>query len=260
MSHWDNLWNKRKGNSQDINTETDPIYLILERVQPYIDNVFKYNILEFGCGQGLRTTIFARENGWTPFYLDSSPDAIELVEENYSFHFGNEKLPIIYQEDVFEYSGDKSKIVWSAGLNEHFFGEDRDRIFQAMADASNDLVLVIVPNSLNIPYRLTKFVREIIGNWPFGDEKPFTPGELRMRMENAGMEVIEMGGLGAILSPYRWFFLGTSWAPKLLRNPTPFSKLNKYLRKKDLSFNSFNAKFGREIYAIGRVNQIDRFD
>lgn len=257
MSHWDSLWSKRKSEPIFISEKTDPIYLILNRFN--LMSVRRpETIVEFGCGQGLRTTIFAKRTGATPIYVDSSPEALELAIQNHKQWFSGpaDTAPITFLNDVLHYKGPKGTLVWSAGLNEHFFGEDRKKIFEAMRNASKEYVLVIVPNAWNIPYRLTKFYRERRGTWPFGAEQPFSIRELEKRMEEAGLDVLSSEGVGALLSPYRWFWLGSSTATKLLKKPTPFDWLNRKLISKDLDFNSkINKYFGREIYVLGRIKK-----
>lgn len=259
MSHWDELWEKRNNERIEINPSTDPIYLILREFLKSHPNFLinkPQTIVEFGCGQGLRTTLFARQTGAKPIYVDNSHKALELAIKNYDDYFKGGEEPIALLNDVLHYKGPKGTLVWSAGLNEHFFENDRGKIFEAMRNASEEYVLVIVPNAWNLPYRLTKFYRQLRGTWPFGAEQPFSIRELKSRMEEAGLNEVSTAGIGAFLSHYRWFWLGSPTATKLLKNPTPFNWLNKKLIKKDLDFNSrINKYFGREIYAIGKVKK-----
>ncbi len=151
---------------------------------------------------------------------------------------------------------DQYDIVWSVGLHEHFQGENRQKAFDEMYRISKPggICIVIVPNSLNLPYRLTKRFEEMLGVWPYGDEFPFTRWELSERLHRSGFNNVETVGIGALLSMYRWFLHDTRYANKLLRNPTPFKSLNGLLRRIDLDIspgNYLNNIFGRELGSKG---------
>ncbi len=65
---------------------------------------------------------------------------------------------------------------------------------------SGGQVIVIVPNALNLFYRLWKKVFEMQGKWEYGFEKPFAILELRKRMRNAGLVPLKAGGVGILSS------------------------------------------------------------
>ena len=249
--HWNSQWHDRKEKKASVNPETDPLYKLLQ----YFIREHKSLILEVGSGSGLRTLSFAKERGLEPILLDFSENALKFAVQNAqdlgvtaNFIMGD-ALNTPTKSDMFD-------VVWSGGVYEHFRGEDRQKTFDEMYRIlkPGGTGIVIVPNSLNAPYRITKKFKETLGTWPFGDEYPFTKWELAQRMRKSGFKDVESVGIGALLSPYRWFFLGTSYAGRFLENPTPFKALNEHLKRIDLSIgpnNHFNNIFGREVGVKG---------
>lgn len=61
-------------------------------------------------------------------------------------------------------------------------------------------MIVIVPNALNLPYRITKKILEVRNLWEYGFEKPFTIFELKRRMRNAQVTPIKTSGVQVITS------------------------------------------------------------
>jgi len=234
-----------------IDLTTDPIYKILQYFVPQPQS----SLIEIGCGTALRTLHFAQQHDVQATLFDYSDTALGLATEN-ARDLG--VAATVIKGDLLDnpLPSNQFDIVWSAGLNEHFRGEDRQRAIDEMYRICKPggTCIIIVPNSLNAPYRLTKFFRDICGKWPFGSEYPFTKWELTVRMKKSGLKKVETVGIGAPLSIFRWFFLGTRYANKLLKNPTPFDNLNRILRRIDLdvsSTNYINNIFGREIGSKG---------
>jgi SAM-dependent methyltransferase len=248
------LWNKRwhgRKEKTSIDLETDPIYRLLEYFVPQPHS----SIIEIGCGTGLRTLHFAKQYGLETTLFDYSDVALELAAEN-ARNLGVSANTI--NGDLLNNSlaSDRYDIVWSAGLHEHFRGEDRQRAFNEMYRICKPggICIIIVPNSLNPPYRLIKRFKEMLGTWPFGDEYPFTRWELSDRLHRSGFNGVKTVGIGALLSIYRWFLLDLRYANKLLKNPTPFASLNGLLQRIDLDIstaNYLNNLFGREVGALG---------
>ena len=249
--YWNRFWRERGKKRYPIDLEIDPIYKLLEYFVPQPTS----SIIEIGCGMGLRTLHFAKKHGLEATLFDYSDVALELAAEN------AEDLEVraeIINGDLLNnlLDSDRYNIVWSVGLYEHFCGEDRQRAFDEIYRICKPggTGIVIVPNSLNLPYRLTKKFRETLQKWPFGYEKPFSRWELGDRMLKSGFKDVETVGIGALLSMYRWFLHGTSYANRFLKNPTPFKSLNEHLQRIDLDIstgNYLNNIFGRELGSRG---------
>lgn len=248
---WNKRWLGRQERTCSIDFETDPVYKLLEYFVPQPHS----SIIEIGCGAGLRTLHFARKYNLEATLFDYSHVALERATNN-ARELGVPADTV--NGDLLDNSlpSDCYDIVWSAGLHEHFRGEERQRTFDEMYRICKPggVCIIIVPNSLNFPYRLTKMLKETFGTWPFGDEHPFTRWELGKRLQRSGFGGVKTVGIGALLSMYRWFLLDLGCANRLLKNPTPFSGLNCRLRNIDLDIstaNHLNNIFGREVGALG---------
>jgi len=249
---WGQLWLARERRGRvTIDPKLDPVLKMLEYFAPNSHGT----ILEVGAGTGLRTMHFAKRHRLKAAYLDLSVDVLGLIaRREQEIRFRGRKVQGDARHMPFE-SG-SFDIVWSADLCEHFVGPERQTVFDEMVRVckKGGRVIVIVPNSYNIPYCLTKAFKSLFGGWPYGIEKPFTPAELVARMRAAGLRNVKMYGIGALLAHYRWFFHDTSLAGKLLRNPTGIPLLNRVLIRADLAMGPnkhFNNFFGREIGAVG---------
>jgi ubiquinone/menaquinone biosynthesis C-methylase UbiE len=93
--------------------------------------------------------------------VDFSPTALDFARKNAekngvraSFTLAD-VLRLPFPDESFD-------IVWNEGVNEHFDREKRQLVFSEMARVCKvgGQVIVIVPNTLNLPYRLWKKVLE----------------------------------------------------------------------------------------------------
>lgn len=116
----------------------------------------------------------------------------------------NNKLTADFiQADAFNlpFPDETFDIVWNGGVNEHFEGEKRQKIFDEMARVCiTGEMIVIVPNALNLPYRITKKILEMRNRWVYGFEKPFTIFELKRRVRDAGITPTKASGAQVITS------------------------------------------------------------
>lgn len=158
----------------------------------FIKDYFKgrkgQKILEVGCGTGLTALILAEKYGLKPYLLDASIESIRICRENAKrlkikaavVKAYAQKLP--FPDRYFD-------VCLSGGLLEHFSAVDRLKALQEMCRVSKDLVVIIVPNAHNIPYRIGKLWRELLGKWIYGREDPPSRSELRRLMENCNTNV-----------------------------------------------------------------------
>ena len=167
-------------------------------------------ILEPGAGSGLDSLLCAKKYGVEPYLLDFSESSHVIVKKlgeilgvTYKFIFGDcRALP--FEANTFD-------VVWNNGVNEHFDGNDRQKVFDEMSRVCKErgYVLVVVPNSWDLFYRLKKKAMERRGIWPFGFEKPFSPIELVGRVKKAGLRVIRYDACGFLSSISGFFKIGT---------------------------------------------------
>lgn len=248
--NWDRLWRQR-----DIETITpyDGCYQLLRSLLK--TNGYS-NIIEVGCGSGIRTISLAKELLVSPTLLDFSPVALVLAEENAKRNKIEVKLVNANALDV-PFTDNSFDIVWNAGVNEHFNGEDRQKVFNEMARICrpNGQVIVIVPNALNIAYRLWKRVLMIQDRWSYGFESPYSFFELRDRLREAGLTPIKSGGTGTLSSPALLTALCSASAEsQVIESPSNkeyFNALRKIVMKTDAMLGGIGVFTGINIGMAG---------
>lgn len=136
-------------------------------------------VIEIGAGVGTCSALLARR-GAAVTILDYSAGALARSREFYA----SEGLAADFIEqnalDLPESLIGKFDIAMSFGLTEHFTGEARKAINKAHFDLirPGGMAIISVPNALNPPYRIYKFMTELAGKWMFGEEYPYTRMEL----------------------------------------------------------------------------------
>lgn len=198
---WDRYWSEVAPLDITNVIENDSYYRLLKKlvILPQNKNL---SILEVGSGSGTRTLALVKEfQNYTinATFVDFSSIALGYARENAkkngvdASYILADALDLPFPDGVFD-------IVWNEGVNEHFDGDNRQLIFKEMARVcrSKGQVIVIVPNSLNIPYRLRKRIAEIRKTWEYGFEKPYTIFELKEKMRNSGLAIVKGGGMGIL--------------------------------------------------------------
>lgn len=136
-------------------------------------------VVEIGAGQGTISALMAL-NGADVTILDYSEAALNRYYELFMY---NGLSALFLKQDVFrlpESMLNKYDIAMSFGFAEHFEGPDRIRVIKAHFDLikQGGLSIIAVPNKYNLPYRIFKFVAELLKHWPVGEEYPFSRKEL----------------------------------------------------------------------------------
>jgi malonyl-CoA O-methyltransferase len=85
--------------------------------------------------------------------------------------------------------------VWSSGLLEHFFLDERRTMLREWARVCRGAFIHLVPNASCVPYRLGKRAQEVAGAWPYGLEMPLL--SLRADYEAAGIRFVREFTVGA---------------------------------------------------------------
>jgi hypothetical protein len=162
----------------------------------------------FHCSLGANTTL-----------LDYSENQIRSAKY---IHSNFETGAKIIQENLLQFPSNlvgKYDVSMSFGTAEHFFGDERQKVFAAHAGAvrSGGLVIVWVPNKRGLLFNFVRGVRKRLGKETCPvDEIPFTHKELRMRGEQAGLTDIDVKGGDTLLNDFshhiidfpRWFGTG----------------------------------------------------
>jgi len=202
-SVWDKYWKKQSKIAVKDIINNDPYYRLLKRLLELPQNK-GLRILEVGCGSGTRTLALLKdfeEHHLNAVCVDISLPALSFAKMSAD----NNKITADFiVSDAFKlpFPDETFDIVWNGGVNEHFAGEKRQKIFDEMARVCKEggKMVVIVPNALNLPYRVTKKILEMRNLWEYGFEKPFTVLELNRRVRDAGVMPTKSGGFGVLSS------------------------------------------------------------
>lgn len=228
---WDTVWQQPVTIEEDIfNLVKEENNIRWQRIEQIILSSFKtfenLKVIEIGAGSGTIASLMAKR-GAKVTILDYSDFSLKRSKEffsrnNLSFEFI--KQDALNLSSVSELTG-KFDISMSFGLAEHFIGTDRLKIIQSHFDLLNEngITFISVPNKLNPPYRLYKFVMETFGKW-LVEEYPFSRRELRNYCKELGVT--------------NYFFFGDSifwslnWIYWLTYRINPIVILNKITKKK----------------------------
>jgi ubiquinone/menaquinone biosynthesis C-methylase UbiE len=194
---WDNYWSKIDKTDAKSYRMHNPYYRLLRRLLD-LPGGDQGRILEIGCGSGMMGVALLDEikgARYEAYLVDLSEPAISLARENSAFN----KVDInLIRTDAFAlpFPDNCFDIVYNEGLNEHFDGRRRQDIFNEMVRVCRPggQVAVIVPNIVNLPYRLQKRLLEQRSQWEFGFEKAYSYRELRRRMSDAGLTASRRSG------------------------------------------------------------------
>jgi len=76
-------------------------------------------------------------------------------------------------------------VVWNGGVIEHFTDEGKVALIREMYRITRPggLLLIVVPNALDLPFRLGKWIAERRGKWIFGYEDDLSEGRFRRLAE-----------------------------------------------------------------------------
>lgn len=201
---WDAMW-RDKAETPDQARQDLLHYMgsveyarIMDALRRRLGDLNGKRAIEVGAGKGTFSAALARE-GVAVTLLDFSPVALELAQIR--FRAAGLTANFIHG-DAFDLSAElqgKFDIVSSFGLAEHFEGARRQEIFRShhcLARAGG-CVVIAVPNSSSVPYRVYMLASKLMDTWALGLEKPFTMRELRRRAESAGLGRVEIFGSSA---------------------------------------------------------------
>ncbi|MHC1589125.1 MAG: class I SAM-dependent methyltransferase, partial [Methermicoccaceae archaeon] len=167
---WDKYWKRQHELKIENTIKSDPYYRLLKRlIKLPLNNGVR--ILEVGCGSGTRTLALLKdfeECHLNAVFIDLSMPALSFAKKTAN----NTKLTADFiKADALNlpFLDETFDIVWNEGVNEHFEGEKRQKIFDEMARVCKGKgeMIVIVPNALNLPYRITKKILEMRNRWVY---------------------------------------------------------------------------------------------
>ncbi len=249
--HWDRYW-REHGRVEETYSNEDRLLRQVEHL-----DLEGRRILEVGAGSG-RDSIELGRRGAELYLVDYVMSAFDVIRSE-ARKAGLEVRCVCCDARMMPFRDGSFALVFHQGLLEHF----RDPMpllrenFRVTAPGGH--CLVDVPQRYH-PYTLVKHVLIALGKWFAGWETEFSPAHLRQLMEQAGFQVVGIGGdwmlpgfwyrslryalrgVGVARLPLyprilRWWAAATAWLRKLLRStgigPWTFAMVNVLGRKRE---------------------------
>lgn len=152
-------------------------------------------VIELGSGKGDVSLLLALE-GADVMLLDREQQALQQAQQQFGYYG---LKPQVVVGDIFDiHDGLKGAfdLAISWGVVEHF---QRPVAFQAClshrrAVHDQGMVVISVPNSWCVPYRLNKWCKHLTGTWKWGLELPFGPDELKIIGRRMGLKNVWVHG------------------------------------------------------------------
>jgi len=181
---WDGLWLKTTKEEDKRNLLNEENTIRWQRIESEITYHFRkfkgLKVIEVGAGSGTNSILFAKR-GAKVTILDYSKQALKRSKE--FFKRNNCKAEFILADALKLPENLKGKydIAMSFGLAEHFKDTERVKVIKSHIDLikPKGIVLISVPNKINPPYRIHKFIMAALGVWKFGEEYPFSRQEFK---------------------------------------------------------------------------------
>ncbi len=198
------VWDKVSERYRSIDRNAPDHQASLERFVELTGPPAGRSFCEVGSGSGTTSGALARR-GARITLVDISPKSLAFARR----HFEEEKLPAHYaiqdglklgfRDGVFD-------VVWNGGVIEHFVDEGKISLIREMYRVvkPGGLLLIVVPNAHDWPFRLGKWIAERRGKWIFGYEDDLAAGRFRKLAKRAGLPEVTFQAHNPIVG---WWFL-----------------------------------------------------
>jgi len=176
---WDDVWSSKR----ELTEFEKKLYHIL-----YLKSLkFKGGrILEAGCGTGRGIIPFSDK--CECYGMDTSKEALKLTKKN----FGRKVSVIRADIRNMPFKDNFFRFVFNSGVIEHLDYPDDLRAINEMARVSSGEILFVVPNKLCLWYVFGKGMMKLLGKWPYGFEKSYSPCEIMDLAKKAGLKKIKI--------------------------------------------------------------------
>jgi len=181
---WDRIWSKNQITS-DYSIRYLDFMRDIERSLPAGSTV-----CEAGCGTGQTLQIFSPRH--MTIGLDISANALRIAKHNCDTPLRGDIFQIPIRSETCD-------LVYNSGVIEHFPYPANVRALSEMARITRrgGQIIVIVPNTLCLWYKLGKEVAYRVKRFEFGYEEDYSPRRLRQTFEEAEIKVKRCFGLQA---------------------------------------------------------------
>lgn len=179
---WEKVWTKSL-----ITSDYSLKYLDFLK---YIDSDLKSGskVIEAGCGTGQTLALFSTHH--ETFGIDMSPAALQHAKKNCRHVVLANIFDMPFQNNTFDF-------IYNSGVIEHFKDPTNVSAIKEMARILKPTgrLLVIVPNTYCLWYKVGKWVSVMMKNFEFGYEEDYSPTRLKNAIDRAGLIVEEIFGL-----------------------------------------------------------------
>jgi len=151
-------------------------------------------ILEAGCGTG--QTLSPLSERHETYGLDISRAALKLAQDNCKFPVLASIFNLPFDDNTFD-------LVYNSGVIEHFKDPENIDAIKEMARVTkpSGRVIIIVPNTLCLWYKMGKFVAVMMKNFEFGYEEDYSPRRIKDATRRGGLIIERMFGI-QVLPPF----------------------------------------------------------
>lgn len=176
---WDKVWKRKKVTSDYSLRLYDFLQSISKKIKP------NSKVLEIGCGSGQGLSMFQNHSTTG---LDNSKEALKLAKQycNNVILADANKLP--FKADSFD-------LIYSSGLLEHFKHPKKAMSEIARVTKKGGKIIIIVPNTKCIWYKMYKKIMEVSGKWQFGYEESYDIKRFKKLAENNNLKIEKFFGL-----------------------------------------------------------------
>ncbi|MEM4505318.1 MAG: class I SAM-dependent methyltransferase [Candidatus Bathyarchaeia archaeon] len=167
---WENIWKHEK-----ISEWNRLCQIIFEVLQRELKSFEGKRIIEAGCGSG-RVSLRLAQHGADVYLLDICKEAVKYAKNISQKKKLNANVNII-RASIFNipFRDDCFDIVWNAGVLEHFLSYEQLYALKEMKRTCKNggSIIIMVPYSKAVFYRVGKFYQERRRRWKWGYERPF---------------------------------------------------------------------------------------
>jgi len=185
-------------------------------------------VCEVGCGSGTTSAILGGL-GARVTLVDLSPRSLALARGHFdrlgqrADYCRQDGLRMGFRDASFD-------VVWNGGVIEHFSDEGKVALIREMwrVTRPGGLLLILVPNALDVPFILGKKLAEWRGKWIFGFEDDLSEPRFRRLASTAGVATAEFQAHNPVVG---WWFLpwGRAITGRLgLNTPRWHAKLSRF--------------------------------